>query len=264
MSRRGLIQFSGSGKKGEVVNITAIPKVTFKGDKLVARDTSKVPGKGTRIKSVLVGMKNQMFRNYGQDKPDPGVLTAVFAQDVEENEWVLNTCQSGLTLAYAVEFLEDCEWSAELHGNILGSEDRKHSSDDNNCEAISRALSESIDASRPVVTHPPLKKYDFIFPIRVEGKKGDEVDAIATSQCIYKVRKLIAFGDNTLITGAFVGMNGQWATLRSKVPTVAFGPGVRGNRLSFQPCMPGEDITFPIKFLEDGVWEGVLFGEAVE
>jgi hypothetical protein len=110
------IYFHLRGRAGETLAVQQSPGMFFRGRRLVATDSSDRPGTKTKITGVFVGSMPQMVV-FG-----PGVLSQAFDPEAVGNEIDFYTCDPMLFITFQVEFLVDCEWSAELWGDWCPSE----------------------------------------------------------------------------------------------------------------------------------------------
>lgn len=107
---RGLY-FHREGKAGQTLTVQAPPGFLFMGRRLIATDTSEVPGTKTKIMGCFVGNKPQMIIFNG------GVLSQVFDREAVGSEIDFDTCEPMLFVTFQVMFLVDCAWTAELWGD---------------------------------------------------------------------------------------------------------------------------------------------------
>lgn len=113
--RRGIYLYEW-GRAGETRTITFTPEALFRGDRLEATDTSRRPGKGTKITGAFVGAMNMM--PYAPSTA-MGILTEFFHKDAVGNIIELDACRPGISISLQIHFLADCEWIAELWGDAL-------------------------------------------------------------------------------------------------------------------------------------------------
>lgn len=115
------------GKKGTIGFFSVMPKFIFRTCRFQMTDS--LGGKGTRIVAVGVGGKVQKFDKANLVRKPNGfhdpVLTREFVQKIGEaygehggkdGRYPMDTCQQSLIVWFHIEFLEDCEWFATLHG----------------------------------------------------------------------------------------------------------------------------------------------------
>lgn len=94
-----------TGKPGQQIIISQMPRCIFRGERLIANDTAKIPGTGTRIKQVLVGRRLQAdFR----ERPTYDFINGA--------DITMDTCQSAVSIVFYIDFLENCTW----WGNLVG------------------------------------------------------------------------------------------------------------------------------------------------
>lgn len=93
------------GKAGQQIIISMQPRCIFRGERLIANDTAKIPGTGTRIKQVLVGRRLQAdFR----ERPTYDFMNGA--------DITMDTCQPAFSIVFYIDFLEDCTWWGSLVG----------------------------------------------------------------------------------------------------------------------------------------------------
>ncbi len=112
-ARDWMIDFELEGKRGEIKKVRSYSQCIFRGEKLLATDTSEVPGRGTRIRYIFVGNKSQ------REVDGDGTLTLFYSQNSLGNATKYDTCQVGQRILYEIEFLEDCTWIAALFGKAV-------------------------------------------------------------------------------------------------------------------------------------------------
>lgn len=101
------------GKKGEVITIEAPAHCLFRGEKMMACDDYERVGCGTRIRSIMIGMRSQMPPGGG------GTLTVFFAQNALGNGIQWKIAKPWETISMEVEFLQDCEFNCTVFGTAL-------------------------------------------------------------------------------------------------------------------------------------------------
>jgi len=101
---------------GNQTTITISPQCLFRGEKIMATDTSTTPGNGTRIVSVVVGQKVQ--------KPNGGngTLTQFFAATALANGIKFDTAQRWSNIAVTVSFVETCTFDMSIFGSCVVDE----------------------------------------------------------------------------------------------------------------------------------------------
>lgn len=103
------------GPAGAVVVITARPQVVFRGEKLIATDTSERsgPGRGTRVIQVAVGQRIQ------RPGADNGTLTSMFAATALANGIKFDTAHPWEDIKVTVSFVEQCTFDASVFGKAV-------------------------------------------------------------------------------------------------------------------------------------------------
>ncbi len=110
------------GLAGTTTVITVAPRCLFRGEKIIAEDTSNTPGYGTRIMSVFVGRRVQppgklvptaAFAN------NPAPPTAAFANNSLGSGLKLDTCDPALSIAVQVSFVESCTFDMVIFGKAV-------------------------------------------------------------------------------------------------------------------------------------------------
>lgn len=109
--RRG-IYFHIAGRAGQTVTVQAQPNALFRGERLVATDSSERPGMGSMIQGVFVGNKPQTatFQN--------ALLTLFFNENALSPDLAFDVCDPNLFITFQILFLVDCAWSATLWGTV--------------------------------------------------------------------------------------------------------------------------------------------------
>ena len=112
----GQLSFRLSGKKGEILTAQVRPEEAFLGQVIHAIDSSA--GTATRMIHLFVGNRLQDI-GLGVSTAkfsDPGNLLKIPEIDV---------CELGQSLAFVVEFLDDCVWNASVYGKMERRAPRK-------------------------------------------------------------------------------------------------------------------------------------------
>ncbi len=99
------------GEAGTTTALMVQPRCYFRGEKIIAVDSARVPGTGTRITQILVGRKIQKIAN--------GTLTAFFSQSGLGGDIKMDTCQPALGIAVSVSFVEACTFDMTIFGKAV-------------------------------------------------------------------------------------------------------------------------------------------------
>lgn len=102
-----------SGAAGTTTTITQNPQVLFRGEKIMATDSSATAGFGTRIGSIFVGQKLQRPAGAG------ATLTAFFANNALGNGIRWDTCEKALSIAITVSFISTCTFDLTVFGKAV-------------------------------------------------------------------------------------------------------------------------------------------------
>jgi hypothetical protein len=245
---RNMLRFELSGKAGETLNVQIAPESMFKGDKLVATDTSRLPGYGTELVEAHVGNLPQFY----MINDDCGIPTIALHEDAEDNLIGWDLCGPKMYITLKIKFLEDCTWTGELHGEL------ETAKNDVSLHEAASGLRDATDKLKRV------KKTALAFPC--QGEAGKEYDIETSPYMLFAGKKLIALdtigNESTEIIGMFVNGSKQTPKLRIKVPTSSYAYNKKNNSMEFKTCAPTENITLVIRFKETCTWKGVLFGDA--
>lgn len=98
---------------GTTTTVTVNPQVLFRGEKVMATDSSTTPGFGTRISAIFVGQELQRPANSGS------TLTAFFANNALGNGIKWDTCEKALSIAVTVIFSATCTWDMTVFGKAV-------------------------------------------------------------------------------------------------------------------------------------------------
>lgn len=104
------LDFGGFAPAGTIMNVYSTPQVLFRGEKIIATDSSTLPGNGTRIMAIAVGQKMQRPGGTG------GTLTHFYPRRAMGNGHLWDTCQMGLTISVTVSFIQDCTFDMTVFG----------------------------------------------------------------------------------------------------------------------------------------------------
>lgn len=102
-----------AGAAGERRRLVLRPQVYFRVDKIMATDTSDIPGRGTRVLGAYVG--NILQR---PAPPSNGTLTLFFAPSALGNGVKWDTCAPSLELVVEVAFDVSCTFDLSLYGQM--------------------------------------------------------------------------------------------------------------------------------------------------
>jgi hypothetical protein len=102
-----------SGAAGTTTVITVAPQCLFRGEKVMATDSSTPAGTGTRITQVLIGQRLQRPATGG------GSLTLFFANGALGNGIKWDTCQQALSIAVTVSFVSACTFDMTVFGKAV-------------------------------------------------------------------------------------------------------------------------------------------------
>lgn len=117
----GPVDFRVAGKKGELRWAGAKVETAFRANKLVATDTSKMPGSATSVLLAVVGDRVATCAP-GDGARAIGQPTSKFAVSAAGANALYPTAKPGQWIYYLVQFDEDCTWEAALHGSVCASE----------------------------------------------------------------------------------------------------------------------------------------------
>lgn len=98
------------GFAGQTINIQAMPRCLFRGERILATDDAVPAGSGTRIQNVLVGNKQQTHSS---------VLTSFFSQQSLGSGTKFDTCDPALAITMSVQYMKTCTFSATLFGKAV-------------------------------------------------------------------------------------------------------------------------------------------------
>lgn len=104
------------GKKGEIRWSTCLPQCTYRVEKIMAIDTAKNSGYGTRIMMMMVGQKLQGPVPDDAGEFRGGTLSACYGIGALGNGITFDECESGQCIRFLIYFEEDCAWEAALFG----------------------------------------------------------------------------------------------------------------------------------------------------
>jgi hypothetical protein len=99
-----------SGPAGSVTTLTVAPQCSFRGEKVMARDTGSTPGRGTRVMSILVGNRPQRPLANGS------TLADFFSPVALGNGVRWDTCDKALSISITVSFAEACTFDLTVFG----------------------------------------------------------------------------------------------------------------------------------------------------
>ncbi len=102
-----------SGAAGTTTTITVQPQCLFRGEKVMATDSGSPAGTGTRVQTILIGQKLQRPLGTG------GTLTSFFANNALGNGIKWDTCQSALSIAMTVSFVQACTFDCTVFGKAV-------------------------------------------------------------------------------------------------------------------------------------------------
>ena len=102
------------GVAGTTTTIIVNPQCLFRGEKVMATDTSSgTAGMGTAIQAIFVGQKSQRPANQGQ------TLTAFFANNALGNGIKWDTCEKALSISLTIAFLNSCTFFCTVFGKAV-------------------------------------------------------------------------------------------------------------------------------------------------
>jgi len=101
------------GLAGTSTVVIVNPQVLFRGEKVMATDTSTTPGLGTRIAAIFVGQKSQRPANSGS------TLTAFFANNALGNGIKWDTCEKALSISITIQFIAACTFDMTVFGKAV-------------------------------------------------------------------------------------------------------------------------------------------------
>lgn len=115
-----------------------------------------------------------------------------------------------------------------------------------------------------IIVEEQFKDWWVHFP-RTHGKSGDKKVITVKPKCHFRGEKILAFdsgnGYATRVGTALVGVQIQHPDESEAVLTATFDKTAVGNGMKWDVCRPTESISITISFLEDGWWEGTVFGK---
>lgn len=101
-----------SGAEGEERAIEVRPSALFRGEKILASDTGRVPGKGTHLLSLLVG-------GHSQFRPGAGPVSLdAFSNNSLGSGIKFDVCQPSDSIMMVVKFVESCTFDATIFGRV--------------------------------------------------------------------------------------------------------------------------------------------------
>ncbi len=104
-----------SAPAGQVLVFTERPQATFRVEKVIATDSSSLPGTGTRIMQISVGQKIQRPGNGS----GAGALTNFFASSALGNGTLWDTCEPALSISVVVSFVQACTFDMSVFGKCV-------------------------------------------------------------------------------------------------------------------------------------------------
>ncbi len=98
------------GLAGTSMVLTATPQTDFRGEKVMATDSSPNPGRGTRVAQLLVGNKPQRPLSNGS------TLAQFFGPEALGNGVRWDVCPKGLTISITIDFVDSCTVDISVFG----------------------------------------------------------------------------------------------------------------------------------------------------
>lgn len=102
-----------SGAAGTTTTITQQPQCLFRGEKVMATDSSATPGTGTRITQILIGQRLQ------RPATGNGSLTLFFSNGALGNGIKWDTCQQALSISITISFIAACTFDMVVFGKAV-------------------------------------------------------------------------------------------------------------------------------------------------
>jgi len=102
-----------SGAAGTSTTLIVAPQCLFRGEKVMATDSSTTPGLGTRVAAIFVGQKSQRPANAG------ATLTAFFANNSLGNGVKWDTCEKALSISLTISFISACTFDCTVFGKAV-------------------------------------------------------------------------------------------------------------------------------------------------
>lgn len=102
------------GLAGTTKTVVMSPQCLFRGEKLVATDTGKTPGAGTRILNLFVGQKTQF-------PPNANLPTSHFSrsQSALSSGVRMDTCDPSCVITTTISFIESCTFDMQIFGKAI-------------------------------------------------------------------------------------------------------------------------------------------------
>lgn len=101
------------GQAGTEVRLVQTPQCWFRGEKVMATDTGSTPGRGTRVKEVLVGNRLQRPAASGSTTAE------FFAPFALGNGVKWDACERALSIIVTVSFVESCTFDLTVFGKAV-------------------------------------------------------------------------------------------------------------------------------------------------
>jgi hypothetical protein len=99
------------GRAGTITTMSVQPRCFFRGEKIIAIDSSERPGYGTRIMNIFVGQQRQQLPTE--------FLTSNLSSESLRNGAKLDTCNPALSIAATISFIESCTFSMSIFGKAI-------------------------------------------------------------------------------------------------------------------------------------------------